>query len=111
MKRSLPNATSKYLMNKFVSEFIADRTKGMFCDEWWEPISTLLKDVRETFDAHAEMIAPIWDSDDTHKVYFLKFTASNAHLTKEYKYKITACAAGTVDEPWQKYDIIAYSTT
>jgi len=98
--------TIKNILNSLVSE----EAKGFFNDDYWSGVTDVFDVIREVgFDLETNVENGGYSPDRNSKRWKLvtKIKDTNGKEVKLYGV-LVASACGTVDEPWNKYDIVCY---
>jgi hypothetical protein len=95
-----------------VNDLIAKYSKGFFSDQSWEPVQRIF-DVLKSAAIEWHLVGTDYRKNDRGTPaskewkFEIEFSNNNGRLTTLYG-TIIASGAGSVEDPLEKYDIIAY---
>lgn len=99
---------TKKAVEKFIYDSVDGLVKGLHDDDAWQDIQAIWKRLRELgMDLEVTVENGGYSPDGKSKTYKFSFPVKNSEgKTLEMNGQVVAFAAGTVGEPWKKYDMI-----
>jgi len=107
------NEMSKQRAKTYVNKLMGKHSKGIFSDEYWSPVQNIFKDLSE---ANIDYVVgkTEYKKDDKGVPTSKRWTLTISFIDKNGKEQkltalIIASGAGSVEDPLDKYDIVAYA--
>jgi len=111
-KPSPLNGMTKQRAKRHVNKILGENTKGFFSDEYWKPINDIFKNLSsQNIDYVVDNTQYKKDEsgNPSSKTWFITVSFTD-NKDKEQKMvgSIIASGAGSVDDPLDKYDVVAF---
>ena len=106
------NGMTKVRATRYIGKLIDKYTKGLFSDEYWEPVNKIFQELSSNNISYVVKSAEYRENEKgtpIAKTWRFEIEFLNEKNKSSILYgNITASGAGTVANPLEKYDIIAY---